>query len=98
MRIAVTGSTGFIGRALCAHLLASGHDVIGVARSRHAVDLLDRGLIEEPALARALFGAEELAPDVGAVLEGVDLVFHLAGDPSFGDGAHYEQINLRPTE
>ena len=31
MRVAVTGSTGFIGRALCAQLLESGNEVVGVA-------------------------------------------------------------------
>jgi len=98
MRIAVTGSTGFIGRVLCAQLLEAGHDVIGVARSRHTVDLLDRGLVEEPALAQALFADDDASTQAGRALAGVDVVFHLAGDPSFGDGAHYEQVNLRPTE
>ena len=55
-------------------------------------------MIEEPGLAHALFGADEPSSDSGTALEGVDVVFHLAGDPTFGDGAHYDEINLRPTE
>ena len=34
MKIAVTGSTGFIGRALCKHLTDSGFFVVGIARRR----------------------------------------------------------------
>lgn len=33
MKVLVTGAQGFIGRYLCAHLLACGHEVVGLGRS-----------------------------------------------------------------
>ena len=38
MRVAVTGSAGFIGSRLCSRLLADGHDVVGIDRRNHADD------------------------------------------------------------
>lgn len=39
-RIAVTGATGFIGRALCAELVRSGADVTALLRSHHGKNLM----------------------------------------------------------
>ncbi|MCH7527230.1 MAG: NAD-dependent epimerase/dehydratase family protein, partial [Planctomycetes bacterium] len=36
MNIAVTGATGFIGKALCARLLADGHEVRAISRDPDA--------------------------------------------------------------
>jgi uncharacterized protein (TIGR01777 family) len=66
MQIAVTGSSGMIGRALCAALRDDGHDVVRIVRSTPA----PRGTIRwDPQ------GGEIDA----AGLEGVDAVVHLAG-------------------
>lgn len=69
MRVAVTGATGLIGRALEASLAADGHTVHRVvrdassAREGDVVWNLDAGQID------------------AAKLEGVDAVVHLAGEP-----------------
>ncbi len=36
LRIAVSGSTGMIGTALCEHLVAAGHTVVAVKRTKHS--------------------------------------------------------------
>ena len=66
MRIAVTGSTGFIGRHLCAHLRAGGHDVVPVVRGD------GRG----PDRSRGRPTTVVLAPDA---FDDCDAVVHLAG-------------------
>lgn len=84
MKILVTGATGFIGSALCAHLLQRGHSLVALSRSgaaprndclTHAIDLAQS--VPDPAL-----------------LQGVDVVFHLAGIAhQRADAATYEQVN-----
>jgi uncharacterized protein (TIGR01777 family) len=66
MRIAVTGSSGLIGSALCASLEGDGHDVVRVVRSGSGPGTvrwdIDAGTID------------------AAGLEGLDGVVHLAGE------------------
>ena len=69
MRIAITGATGLIGRALTDDLRGDGHQVVRVTRSRaHAAD-----------------GDVVWDPDADRIdaagLEGLDGVVHLAGEP-----------------
>lgn len=66
MRIAVTGSSGLIGSALCASLEGDGHEVVPVVRS-------DRG----PGTVRWDIDAGTID---AAGLEGLDGVVHLAGE------------------
>ncbi len=72
MRVFVTGATGFIGRALTAELIAHGHEVVGLARSKvSAAVLRDNG-------ARALRGSLK---DLASLRRGAaetDGVIHLA--------------------
>lgn len=73
MRIAVTGSSGFVGRALCASLTDNGHDVVRMVRPGSP----------------SLDGAVGWDPAAGTIdragLVGVDAVVHLAGE---GIGDH----------
>lgn len=67
LRIAVTGATGYIGRALCHFLTTGGHTVLRIGRGpADAVDVVwdpARGVLDS------------------AALHGVDAVIHLAGAP-----------------
>jgi UDP-glucuronate 4-epimerase len=83
MRYVVTGAAGFIGSHLAEALLQGGHEVLGVDSF---TDYYDPALKEENAagldVARVDLAEEDLE------LDGVDGVFHLAGQPgvrSFGD-------------
>ena len=72
LRIAVTGSSGLIGRALCDVLTTGGHHVVRLVRSRKKQTSQDalwdpiEGTVEEKGL------------------EGLDAVVHLAGEPLLG--------------
>jgi len=69
--VLVTGATGFLGEHLCAALVAQGHIVRGLARTKSAVlDELGVELVRGDVLS---------ADDVDRALDGVSAVFHLAG-------------------
>ena len=71
MRVAVTGSSGLIGSALCGSLEGDGHEVVRVVRS-------GRGHPHGAAVVE--WDLEERSIDAGA-FNGVDGVVHLAGEP-----------------
>jgi uncharacterized protein len=68
LRVALSGATGFLGRALTAHLTQLGHTVVPLTRRREA--LPGKAIAWDPA-------RDELAPDA---LAGIDAVIHLAGE------------------
>jgi UDP-glucuronate 4-epimerase len=83
MKALVTGVAGFIGSHLAERLIAEGHAVVGVDALTDYYD---------PARKRANLAAIEADSlevvegdlnqlDLGPLLEGVDVVFHLAGQP-----------------
>jgi len=71
-RIFITGATGFIGRALCRHLISEGDLVCGAVRSPQSEKQLFPGVIP--------FVCGDLQHDVdwSSALQGVDTVVHLA--------------------
>lgn len=84
MRALVTGCAGFIGSNLCEALVSEGIDVVGVDRfsdyyPRAAKEANLRRLLDEP---RFSFHQVDLAEAaLPPLVEGVDLVYHLAGQP-----------------
>jgi nucleoside-diphosphate-sugar epimerase len=106
MTVLVTGAAGFVGSHLCEHLLADGADVRGVdcytdyyARERKWQNV-------EPLLTHPRFAFNEsdlLDVDLGELLDGVEVVYHLAGQPgvrpSWGrDFGHYVRQNIAVTQ
>ena len=106
MRTLVTGAAGFIGSNLARGLLVSGHEVVGVdcftdyydpsIKRRTASDLS-----EHPGF--RLVEADLLEGDLGPLLQGRDVVFHLAGQPGVrGSWAHgfqpYTALNVVATQ
>ena len=71
MRVAVTGSTGLIGRALVERLVSGGHEPVRVVRAAAAHDQQGPVVSWDPAGDRI----------EGEALEGIDAVVHLAGEP-----------------
>jgi UDP-glucose 4-epimerase len=105
-RSVVTGAAGFVGSHLAERLLDAGHEVVGVDCF---TDYYDRRAKESNvAAARAneafqLVEGDLCAIDLARLLEGVDFVFHLAGQagvrpswgPSFGE---YVRHNISATQ
>lgn len=73
MKSAVTGGSGVVGSAVVKHLVASGHEVIAVARSSQAAAKLT-GLG-----ARPIDGDVLDPPSIDRLVAGCDWVFHIAG-------------------
>src|SRR5687768_7742478 len=88
-RTLVTGAAGFLGSHLCDRLLEDGHDVVGVDcfTEHYPRELKERNLDQ----ARQWDSFELVEADlanggVGALLDGVDTVFHLAAEPGVRGG------------
>lgn len=88
--ILVTGASGFVGRALCAQLLASGTAVIGVVR-------------KDAASGEVAIGALRADNDWRAALVGCDAVIHLAARVHVMDELDsdplraYREVNVEAT-
>lgn len=83
MKIAVTGSAGYVGSTLCTELLARGHQVVGVDSLMHGGEAM-LGFIANPAFTFVRGDVRDAAV-VERAVQGVDAVVHLAaivGDPA----------------
>lgn len=83
MRTLVTGAAGFIGSHLTKRLLDEGHDVVCVDSFTDYYDVALKRVNAETAIhAGANFLEVDLnSADLEELLDGVELIFHLAGQP-----------------
>jgi len=99
VRYLVTGVAGFIGSHLAEALEEAGHDVVGIDCF---TDYYDPALKEENARGLDLLRLDLADDDLRGPLDGVDGVFHLAGQPgvraSFRDFAAYLSRNVLATQ
>lgn len=105
MTVLITGVAGFVGSAIARRLLAAGEPVVGVDS---LTDYYDPGLKKENLATIPgdgfTFVAEDLnSADLDALLDGVQVVFHEAGQPgvrkSWGeDFATYVDANVLATQ
>jgi UDP-glucuronate 4-epimerase len=102
----VTGAAGFVGSHLTESLLASGRRVVGIDRFS---DYYDRSAKEANLAAAAATGRLQLveadlaADDLAALVDGAEVVYHLAGQPgvrpSWESGfRHYVDDNVLATQ
>jgi nucleoside-diphosphate-sugar epimerase len=106
MRTVVTGVAGFVGSHLCAHLLEQGDDVVGIDAMTDFYDVAIKEANLAPLTAWDSFTfhrADLLDAPLRPLLDGVEVVFHLAGQPgvrpSWGsEFALYAQRNILVTQ
>jgi len=77
MRVLVTGGTGFVGRNLLYHLHEQGHDITLLHRPTSR-------LIDLPEGIRCVTGDLTRPETIRDVCRGMDWVFHVAGDVTWG--------------
>jgi nucleoside-diphosphate-sugar epimerase len=105
-RALVTGAAGFIGSRLVETLLSKGHEVVGLDNFSNYYDPGVKRANIAMSLGNPQFSmiTDDLATvDLGSFLDGVDMVFHLAGQPgvrsSWGAGfSAYVRENLLATQ
>lgn len=106
MRAVVTGSAGFIGSHLCAHLLDHGDEVIGIDCLTDYYDPRRKKANLATIAGRAGFTQHQLDlddADLPTIFDGTDVVYHLAGQPgvrgSWGeDFLPYVSRNIAATQ
>jgi nucleoside-diphosphate-sugar epimerase len=105
-RALVTGAAGFIGSHLVEALLGTGHKVIGLDSfsNYYAPSVKQANIAASMRNPQFSLVTDDLATvDLGSILDGVDVVFHLAGQPgvrtSWGIGfSTYLRQNLLATQ
>lgn len=94
MKVLVTGATGFLGGALCKALVKKNYEVYALKRSNSDTEMLDDLSIQYVA------GDVTNRESVFKAIEGMDLVFHLAGliayEPS--KRALMDKVNVEGTK
>ncbi|MDH3446069.1 MAG: NAD-dependent epimerase/dehydratase family protein, partial [Deltaproteobacteria bacterium] len=106
MKSAITGVAGFIGSHLAEKLLLLGHEVIGIDKylDNYARPFKENNLSGLRGHARCqLIDGDIVALDIHRLLDGVDYVFHLAGQPgvraSWGvEFSRYTENNIMATQ
>ena len=83
MIVAIAGASGFVGRALTAHLLDSGHDVVALGRSATSLSTDARTVDVD-------VGDEDATT---AALADVDAAYYLVHSMAAGSG--FRQADLR---
>ena len=87
MRALVTGATGFVGSHLVTALVARGDEVFALARRP------DQGAFLASLGALVAPGSLEDAPSLQSALDGVEVVYHLAGLTAAGSEREFHDVN-----
>ncbi len=92
MKILVTGATGFIGSHLVERLRSQGHEVRCIAK-----DPLNVGVLES-AGCKVVLGDLNNGVDWDSLLDGIDIIYHVAGVTRCKRPEEYYEGNFRATQ
>lgn len=92
MKVLVTGANGFIGRALCRHLVDEGMSVRGLVRPGSTL-----GTLTDIPAVEVTHGDVLSTESLSRALEGADAVVHLAGAVAAGRDSTYARVNVEGT-
>lgn len=103
MKIAVTGAAGFIGSHLAEALAGQGHTVVGIDSftDYYSAQLKQANADDVAVAGVALHRLDLTTDDLTSALEGVEFVFHLAGQPGISAStplADYVRNNVVATD
>jgi nucleoside-diphosphate-sugar epimerase len=91
MKVAIVGATGFVGSHLVPHLVATGHEVIGISRDGSRLPPWGEEVVARAADVASGIGLDD-------ALAGADAVVHLAAIPRETRGRTFDDVNARGTE
>ena len=91
-RVLVTGASGFIGSHLCEVLRERGHHVRAMVRRSSRLDKLEDAAKGDPF--ELAYASLSRAEAIAEALEGVEIVYHVAGRTAAFDRKSFDQINV----
>ncbi len=86
MKIFLTGASGFVGRNLIKQLIENGHDVTAAVRATSDTSLI-------PAGCRVVTADLMSSDSISSHLDGVEVIYHVAGAVKARSGEDFDMIN-----